>query len=94
MYYSELAKIKAVEKMLERLAYASVWFDVLAAIATFLVMRAPAKAFGSLLIVSDYLIFIEVIVAAIIVIMLMVMKYYSKVTERLSVVMFKMKHAR
>ncbi len=80
--------------MLERLAYISVGFDVLAAIATFFVVHEQTKAFGSLLMVSDYLIFIEVVVAGIIVALLITMKYYNKIVDRVSAAIFKLKHVK
>jgi len=83
-----------VERMLEKLAYVSIGFDMLAAIATFMVVRSTVKAFGSLLIISDYLIFIEVVVAAIIVLLLITMKYYSRIINGISSTMFKIKHGR
>ncbi|MEM0150094.1 MAG: hypothetical protein QXW10_04315 [Candidatus Micrarchaeaceae archaeon] len=80
--------------MLEKLAYMSVGFDVLAAIATFMMVRPATNVFDPLLILSDYLILIEVVVAAIIVALLVTMKYYNKIINRISDAMFKMKHSK
>ncbi|MGC8669732.1 MAG: hypothetical protein ACP5TL_01100 [Candidatus Micrarchaeia archaeon] len=93
LYYSELTKIKKIERMLEKLAYLSVGFDALVALATFLVVRVQIKTIGSLLIISDYLVLIEVVVAIIIFTLLITLKYYKKIINNIGMLIFKFKHS-
>ncbi|MGC8495882.1 MAG: hypothetical protein ACP5RM_01630 [Candidatus Micrarchaeia archaeon] len=92
MYYSDFEKIRLTERMLEKLAYLSVAFDVMAAVATFFAVRTTIRSFSSLLMISDYLIFIEVVIAGILVAMLVTMKYYDKILRSFNIAMFKMRH--
>ncbi|MDE1857382.1 MAG: hypothetical protein KGH98_04890 [Candidatus Micrarchaeota archaeon] len=66
-----------MEKLLEKIGLASIGLDAIVAVATLFVIKNVAYS-GDILILSDYLVFIEVIVAAILVAMLLMLRYYGK----------------
>lgn len=88
MYYSDYARIKRMERLLERLAYLSVGFDFFVALATLLVMQG-AKISGFMLLIGGYLLFAEVALASLIFIALIVAKHYGKIIEGVADATFK-----
>ncbi len=91
MYYSEFARVKRIEKLLERLAYFSVVLDFMVAIATFLIVRG-VQSYGALLTISNYLLTIEVFVTAVILVSLVVLKQYRKIIDRVAIATFRSKY--
>ncbi|MGC8571734.1 MAG: hypothetical protein ACP5RI_00910 [Candidatus Micrarchaeia archaeon] len=89
-YYSEYERIKHIETLFERLAYFSVGLDFLVALATLLVLYLHFSNF--MLEIADYLMLLEVIIASFIIVVLVVLKHYNKLIERLSDKTFKGKH--
>lgn len=94
MYYSEFRRVKRVERVFEGLAYASIAIDSVVAIATLIFMHGigGSVASNTLLIFSDYLVFVEVACAAVIFTVLMIMKHYQRVFSGMSFLMFKTKY--
>ncbi|MCL5430082.1 MAG: hypothetical protein M1504_01225 [Candidatus Marsarchaeota archaeon] len=80
MYYSELSRIKRIERILERLAYLSVGLDVFVAVATLLVMRG-ATGSSTMLLISGYLMFIEVVIAVVLFSAMISMRHYKKLAD-------------
>ena len=94
MYYSEFKRVKRIEKVFEGLAYASIAIDSIVAIATLIFMHGigGSVAGNTLLLFSDYLVFVEVAFAAFLFTVLMVMKHYQKVLTGMNELRFKTKY--
>jgi len=92
MYYKEFARIQKMQKFLENLAYASIGLDAALAVTTLLVIRGVLNSSASLLTLSDYLVFIEVAVAAVMLTAIVALKSYSHFLRGLDMVVFKVKH--
>ncbi|MGC8649076.1 MAG: hypothetical protein ACP5UN_02565 [Candidatus Micrarchaeia archaeon] len=92
IYYSEFERIKSIEHLFEKLAYFSVGLDFLVAIATFLVMQEHFS--NIMLIIADYLMFFEVIIAGLILIILVVLKHYRLLLDNLTEKTFKNKYSK
>ncbi len=93
VYYSEHARIKRVERLLEKLAYISVAFDFILAAASFLVIRRAAFSALMLTISSD-LIMVEMGVMALLFVTLVAMKHYSNVIAALEQARFRGRHTK
>ena len=93
MYYSEHARVKRIEKLLEKLAYISVGLDFIIAVASFLVIRRAAFS-ALMLTISGDLIMIEMGVIAGLFVILMAMKHYGNLVAALEQARFRNKHAR
>lgn len=83
MYGRDVERVKRLDRLLERLAYASVGLDFLVAIATLLVMKG-FKFSMSVLIISDYLIFAEVIIAAVLFAIIFAIRHYQRILEAMA----------
>ena len=94
MYYSELVRVRRIEKFLERLAYSSMAFDVLVAIATLFIMEGGPGYYNFLLMIGDYLIFIEVALAAVAFGSIIALKNYKRIIKRFDRAMFRMRRYR
>ena len=91
MYYTEFARIQRMEKLLERLAYVSVGLDVFVAMATFLVTKGlPYSSF--MLMLSGYLMAIEVGIAAVLFSALVALKHYRKLIDNVALGTFRQVH--
>ncbi len=91
MYYGQYARIKRMERLLERLAYLSVGLDFFVALATLLVMQG-AKISSFMLLIGGYLLFAEVILASLIFIALIVVKHYRRIIDRVADATFRNKY--
>ena len=91
MYYSEFARVKRIRGFLERLAYASVGLDTLVAVATLLVMQGGTEYSAQILMMGDYLIFLEVALAAVAVVSIFVLRHYKSVTKMFDRLAFKVR---
>ncbi len=91
MYYSELVRVKRIEKFLERLAYSSMAFDVMVAIATLFIVEGGPAYYNFVLMIGDYLIFIEVALAAVAFVSIVTLKNYKKIVKGLDRTMFKIR---
>ncbi len=80
LYYSEIARIKKIERFLERLAYGSVALDFIVALATLMVIKG-LKFSKFILLVSGYMVFVEIIIASVIFLLLVALKHYRRVIE-------------
>ncbi len=78
MYYGQYYRMQRIERILERLAYLSVGLDFFVAVATLLVMRG-AEGSATMLLLSGYLMFAEVIIAAVLFTSLIAMRHYRKI---------------
>jgi len=83
MYERDVERVKKLDLMLERLAYLSIGLDFIVAIATLLLMKG-LKFSMSLLLISDYLIFAEVIIAAALFIIMFAIRHYQKILEAMA----------
>lgn len=92
MYYSELVRVRRIEKFLERLAYSSIALDALVAVATLFVIEGRPKYSGLVLMVGDYLIFIEVALASVALASLLALMHYKKIFKELDKMMFRVKY--
>lgn len=93
VYYSERARVKGVERLLEKLAYASVGLDFIIAAASFLVIRRAAFS-ALMLTVSGDLIMVEMGVIVVLFVTLMAMRYYGRMVTALEQARFRSKHTR
>ncbi len=91
MYYSEFSRIKRMQKLLSKIAYISVGTDFLIAISTYLVIN-DVKFSSSALMISDYLDFALVAIAAIMFVLLVLMKLQGHFAERARRMVFRMTH--
>jgi hypothetical protein len=91
MYYNDFQRIKRMEKMLERLAYLSVFLDAMVAVATFLVIRG-VDAYSLMLTISNYFLTIEVAFAAVIFGTLIALKHYRKIIDGVALTSFRNKY--
>lgn len=91
MYYRDFDRIKRMERLLERLAYASVALDFFVAIATFLVIKG-AEYSSFMLMISGYLMLAEVAIASLIFAALLGMRYYEKIIESIASASFKTRY--
>ena len=94
MYYSELVRVKRIEKFLERLAYTSMAFDVMVAVATLFIVEGGPGYYQFLLMIGDYLIFIEVALATIAFASIVALKNYKVITKKVDKMMFKIRRYR
>ncbi len=92
MYHSEMVRVKRIERFLERLAYSSMAFDAIIAAATFLVIRGNSNYSGLLFMAGDYLIFVEILLAAVAFVSIIAMRHYNKVIEGLDKMVFRAKY--
>ena len=91
MYYGEFSRIKRMQKLLSRIAYISVGTDFLIAISTYLVIN-NVRFSSSALLISDYIDFALVAIAAIMFALLVVMKFQGSLAERARRMAFRMTH--
>ncbi len=91
MYYSEFVRIQKIEKLLERLAYFSVFLDFLVAVGTYFIIRG-VQSYSVLLIISNYLLMIEVAFAAIIFVALIAVKHYRKLVDKIAIGSFRSRY--
>jgi hypothetical protein len=91
MYYSELVRVKRIEKFLERLAYSSMAFDVMVAIATLFIVEGGPAYYNFVLMIGDYLIFVEVALAAVAFGSIVTLKNYKKIVKGFDRTMFKIR---
>lgn len=82
MYYGEQERLLNMEKLLERFAYISIASDFLIAISTYFVLQNFIYS-ADFLLVSDYLDLIEVVIASVILVMIITLRYYKKAVSRL-----------
>lgn len=82
MYYSEHERIMQMEKLLEKFAYISIISDFFIAISTYFVLNQFALS-SSFLLASDYLDFIEVVIASVILVLIIALRYFKKTIYRL-----------
>ncbi len=80
-----------MEKLLERLAYFSVFLDFLVAIATFLVIRG-VQSYSLMLTISNYLLTVEVVFALVIFVSLVALKHYRKIIDKVAITSFRSKY--
>ncbi|MDE1833419.1 MAG: hypothetical protein KGH58_03305 [Candidatus Micrarchaeota archaeon] len=92
MYYREFARIKKIENFLENLAYASILLDAGLSVATLLVIKGVLSASASFVALADYLVFIEVILAGVMLAVILALKHYSKLTSGIDRLIFKAKY--
>ncbi len=83
MYGRDVERVKRLNVLLEKLAYASVGLDFLVAIATLLVLKG-FKFSMSVLVISDYLIFAEVIIAAALFVLIFAIRHYQKIIDAMT----------
>ena len=88
MYYSEFDRVSRIEKLLEKLAYLSVALDFFVALATYFVSRGAAFS-NQMLVLSGYLMLIEVALAAVLFAAMIAMRHYRKVMEVISLHTFR-----
>ncbi|MCL5115207.1 MAG: hypothetical protein M1528_01590 [Candidatus Marsarchaeota archaeon] len=93
MYYSEYEKVKRMERLFEKLAYASVGLDFIVALASFLVIRGAAYSKLMLTIGGD-LIMVEMAIIGVLFIMMLVLKHYSAVMRGFASMAFKNRQMR
>lgn len=92
MYNSEFIRIKKIERIFELLAYCSIMLDGVVAVSTFIFINDKFGSSSFLLLISDYLVFLEVILAVVLFVLLIVLKYHKNLLKRFELVMFKTKH--
>ena len=92
MYYREFARIKKIENFLENLAYASILLDAGLSVATLLVIKGVLSSSASFVALADYLVFIEVILAGVMLAAIIALKHYSKLTSGIDRLIFKAKY--
>ncbi|MEM0149611.1 MAG: hypothetical protein QXW10_01805 [Candidatus Micrarchaeaceae archaeon] len=83
--------LKSAEKHLKALTYASVFLDGFVAIATVLSFHNPDGIYVKFLYVSDYLLFAEVVAAALLAIFIVYLRYAKKASKNLSLAYFRYK---
>ncbi|MGC8479009.1 MAG: hypothetical protein ACP5NE_03755 [Candidatus Micrarchaeia archaeon] len=83
MYARDIRRLKRLDLILERLAYLSIGLDFIVAIATLLLMKG-LKFSMSLLMISDYLIFAEVIIAGALFLIMFAIRHYQKILEAMA----------
>ena len=88
MYYGDFARIQRMERLLERLAYLSVVLDFMVAIATYLVTRGVQYS-AALLMLSGYLIIVEVVLAGVLFAALIAIKHYRKIIDSIALSTFR-----
>ncbi len=93
MYYSEHARVKRIERLLEKLAYISVALDFVIALASFMVIRRVSISEIMLTISSD-LIMIEMGVIVVLFVTLMAIKHYGGIVAALEQARFRSRHAK
>jgi hypothetical protein len=91
MYYSEFMRIRSMERLLERLAYFSVGLDFLVAIATFLLIKGYSFS-QEMLTIGGYLLFVEVVIAAILFISMVGLRHFKKAMTRIDIITFKSRY--
>jgi hypothetical protein len=94
MYYSELVRVRRIEKFLERLAYSSMAFDVLVAVATLFIIEGGPNYYSFILMIGDYLIFIEVALATLAFASIVVLKNYKAIAKKFDKTVFKIRRYR
>jgi hypothetical protein len=92
MYYSELVRVRRIEKFLKRLAYSSVLLDALVAVATLFVIEGKSGYSGMVLMTGDYLIFVEVLLAAVAFASLLALRHYKKIFKGLDKMVFRARY--
>lgn len=91
MYYSELVRVKRIEKFLEQLAYSSMALDALVAVATLFIIEGGPNYYNFVLKIGNYLIFIEVALAALVFASIMALKHYKGMVKRFDRAMFRIR---
>ncbi len=91
MYYSELVRVKRIEKFLERLAYSSMAFDVMVAVATLFIVEGGPGYYNFVLMMGDYLIFVEVALATLAFTSIITLKNYKAIAKKFDRLMFRMR---
>ena len=81
--------LKSAEKHLKGIAYASVFIDGFVALATILSLLHPNYLYLKFLYISDYMVFGEVIVAALLGIFILYIRYAKRASKRLSLAYFR-----
>jgi hypothetical protein len=94
MYYSELVRVRRIEKFLERLAYSSMAFDVLVAVATLFIIEGGPNYYNFVLMIGDYLIFIEVALASVAFGAIIALKHYKGIVKKVDRTMFRIRRYR
>lgn len=92
MYYRQFARIRRIEKFLENLAYASIVLDAGLSVATMLVIKGTISSSAAFVAISDYLVFIEVILAVVMFSAILGLRHYSKVPQMVDKLIFKAKY--
>ncbi len=92
MYYNDYARIRKIEKALEKLAYLSVLLDVFVAVSTYLVIDGGAGFSHYMLLLSGYLILAEVVLACGIFVMLVALKHHERVLDGIASITFKARY--
>ncbi|MDE1860146.1 MAG: hypothetical protein KGH72_00325 [Candidatus Micrarchaeota archaeon] len=82
MYYSEHERLEQMEGLLERFAYISIVSDFLIAISTYFVFQNISFS-KNFLLLSDYLDLIEVVIASVILVLIVTLRYYKRTISRL-----------
>jgi hypothetical protein len=94
MYYSELVRVRRIEKFLERMAYSSMAFDVIVAVATLFIVEGGPAYYNFILMIGDYLIFVEVALTTVAFGAIVALKNYKVIAKKLDRAMFRMKRYR
>ncbi|MCL5102340.1 MAG: hypothetical protein M1544_03225 [Candidatus Marsarchaeota archaeon] len=93
MYYSEIERLKKIEKYLELLAYGSVALDALVAFGSLLLMHGFHYA-DLIVSISNYAITAEIAIAAVLLATLLAMKHYKNIIYNFDINAFRMKQKR
>ncbi len=88
MYYGDYQKVKKMELLLQKLAYISVGLDFLIALATVLILRG-ANFSHTMLLITGYLMTIEMAVIGVVFAALMALKHYSNIMDNFALAAFK-----
>lgn len=88
MYYNDYDRVKKVERLLQKLAYLSVLFDFIIALASLLVLRGAAFS-RLMLTISGDLILAEMVVIGVIFMILMALKHYNSIMDNFAEAAFK-----
>ena len=91
MYYHEYSRINRMQKLLDRVAYISVGSDLLIAASTYLVITNVGFS-NSALLLSSYLNFVLVAIAATMFLVLIAMKAQNRVVKKARLFAFKLVH--
>jgi len=86
-----MARIRKMQRLMEKIAYISVGADVLIAASTYLVIKNVAFS-GSLLLLSDYLDFVLVAMIAVVFITLFMLKFSLDWDKKVKMFMFRVTH--